>query len=605
MTHSADIVILSATPAGIAAAIAAARLGRSSVILERTSHIGGLPANGLGITDIVTRAATGGIFNEFIARIREHYRTTCGETSQQFADCADGYRFEPHVAELMLEAMLAEQPAIRVLRRRQFDADAANVTMEGSRLTAMTVTNLDTRQRETFRGSVFIDASYEGDLASAAGVAYRVGRESAEEYGEPCAGRAYWSWTTGELLEGSTGEADHAIQAYNYRVCLTTRDDRVPIAKPADYRREDYLPIIDDLASGRLRHAVYRYPRAACAKPVPIPNGKFDTNDHPKSLISTDLPKENWPYPDADWTWRDRFARRLRDYELGMLWFCQHDDALPAEFRADAMKWGLPCDEFADNGHFPRQVYVREARRIVGEYTFTARDCMSPDDVPIWRDVLTGRAAGHEEQRPPAHHDSVTGSHYPLDSHACRKREPGRSQLDGYIALEKITRPYTVPYRVMVPQRVDGLLVPVACSASHLGFGTLRMEPCWMALGHAAGVAGHLAIVHDIAPRSVDVPAMQGILLDQGAVLIYIRDVPAGHPLFRLCQHLGVRGLFTELDARLDELLDDETASQWSAALGVTARGKGMTRGSFLKEHGGHLSGRAAAPRVTGTARHG
>jgi hypothetical protein len=525
MTRSepdADVVVVGATPGGLAAAIAAARLGRRVTVLERTRHIGGFPANGLGITDIVIREATGGIFREFIQRVKAHYVSAYGESSLQLKDCDQGYRFEPSVAEQIFEAMVREQPSITVRQQRQFDAKPGNARKIGQRLDQILATNLDSGETESYRAPVFVDASYEGDLAAAAGAPYRVGRESKDEHGEPCAGRVYWSWDTGELLEGSTGEADRAVQAYNYRLCLTNRDElRVTVEKPADYRREDYISIIEDVKAGRLQHGVARWPKPACFKPVPTPNGKFDTNDHPKSLVSSDLPEENWSYPEADWTWRDQFAQRLRDYELGLLWFCQHDRELPESFRRDAQQWGLCRGEYEDNGNFPRQLYVREGRRILGEYLFTALDCIAPSDLPRALDVLAGRAESNPNDQALRHRDAITSAHYPIDSHACRKREKDRAVLDGYFALAKITRPYQVPYGVIVPQKVDGLLVPVACSATHLGFGTLRMEPCWMALGQAAGAAAHLSMSQATTPRAVDATELQKILEQQGAVLFH------------------------------------------------------------------------------------
>jgi hypothetical protein len=579
-----DVLILGATPGGIAAAIAAARLGHRVLVLERSSHIGGLPANGLGITDIQTREATGGVFKEFIQRIKVHYVSTYGNDSQQVADCSDGYRFEPHIAEAAIESMVAETPGIEVLRRRQFDADAANVTIRSNRLREACVINLETGTTESYGADVFVDATYEGDLAAAAGAPYRVGREGRDEYGEPCAGRVYWSWDSGELLEGSTGEADRAVQAYNYRFCLTKDPAlRVPIIRPKDYRRDDYVSIKRDVADGRLQHGIYRYPRAACAKPVPIPNGKFDTNDHPKALISTDLPEENWSYPEADWAWRDRFAQRLREYELGLIWFCQHDSSLPEGFRKDALEWGLAGDEYVDNNFFPRQLYVREGRRIMGEYLFTALDCIPPLDVPKALDILAGRDEPSENERPPHHADSITAAHYPLDSHACRKREPGRTQLDGYFALGRITRPYQVPYRVIIPKRVEGLLTPVPCSATHLGFGTLRMEPCWMALGQAAGVAAHLAASNDTVPRGVSVEKLQSILIEQRAVLTFLRDVPADHPSFAALQWAALKGLFPGYDAEPGRRVERGEAIRWTSELGIADLPKPMLDGKITR----------------------
>ena len=194
---------------------------------------------------------------------------------------------------------------------------------------------------------------------------------------------------------------------------------------------------------------------------------------------------------------------------------------MPESFRRDAQQWGLCRGEYEDNGNFPRQLYVREGRRIMGEYLFTALDCIAASDLPHALDILAGRAEPNPKDHAPRHRDAITSAHYPIDSHACRKREPGCAALDGYFALARITRPYQVPYGVIVPQKVDGLLVPVACSATHLGFGTLRMEPCWMALGQAAGVAAHLSISQARPPRAVNVIELQKILEQQGAVLFH------------------------------------------------------------------------------------
>jgi hypothetical protein len=568
----AQVVVLGATPAGLAAAMAAGDAGRRVLVLERGAHLGGLPANGLGITDIATRGSVGGLFAQFIALVREHYVQRYGPDSPQVRDCSDGYHFEPHVAEMILRRMLALRPSVQVLLHRQFDADDRNVRIQGQRLVALRV--LDRRDGSTqwIEGDCFIDAGYEGDLAAAAGVPFRVGRESTLDTGEPFAGRVYWSWSTRRVLEGSSGAGDDAVQAFNFRLCMTNDPARrVPITRPTDYRREDYLRVIDDVAGGRLRHAVYRYPRAAVAKPVPIPNGKFDVNDHPKSLISTDLPEENWAYPTADWAWRDRFEQRLRDYELGLLWFCQHDEALPEAFRLDAQQWGLACDEFVDHDCFPRQMYVREARRIEGVYTFSALDCIAAADVPLAAAIVAGEAAPAPDQRPPVHRDSVTAAHYPIDSHACRKAQPGHDALDGYFALNEITRPYTVPYRVMLPREVDGLLVPVACSATHLGFGTLRMEPCWMALGEAAGVAADLALRLNMPLREAPIAALQRGLLARGAVLFYCDDLPSDPDQAAALQIIGLRGGVAGYMCRPTEPIDAPTLQHWRQLLGVTS----------------------------------
>jgi hypothetical protein len=279
--------------------------------------------------------------------------------------------------------------------------------------------------------------------------------------------------------------------------------------------------------------------KSGVMNPVRLPNSKFDANNHHYSLLSTDLPEENWWYPKADWKWRDAFAIRLKNYTLGLLWFAQHDTMLPLEFRKDCLKYGLCKDEYLDNKHFPRQVYVREARRIEGEHFFTAHDALP---VP-------------ESERPPVHQTSVTASHYAIDSHAMRKREPQRVHLDGFISYH--TQPYTVPYGVMVPRNSENLLVPVCVSASHVGLGTLRMEPCWMALGQAAGLASSMAI-DDATPVSrIQVGKLQDKLLNQKAVLIYVKNVPPNHADYKVVQKavlkLGIPTYEIDLNARVTE----------------------------------------------------
>jgi hypothetical protein len=567
------VVVVGGTPGGICAAVAAARSGSRVLLLERTAHFGGLPANGLGATDIATRGATGGLFLEFVRRVRAHYVTRYGADSPQVKDCSDGYHFEPQVAERVFEAMLAEQANITARRGRQFDADRKNVAKDGDRLTGITVTERATGKRERVVADVFIDATYEGDLAAAAGCAFETRREGKKEYGEPFAGRVYRPWGVGKLGAGSTEEGDDTLQAYNYRLCLTNRpENRLLPEKPKGYRRDDYASLVGDARRGYLKHF---FPRrqpgedVGAFNPVTLPNGKTDSNNHHRSFVSSDLPEENWPYPRADWKWRDRFAERLRAYTLGLLWFCQNDPELPETFREEARQWGLAKDEYADNGHFPRQMYVREGRRITGEYLFTARDAMAPEDVPDAYAIMAGEKPPTKGLRAPVKADSITASHYPIDSHAVRKREPERVHLDGFLGLALITKPYQVPYGVIVPKGVDGLLCPVPVSATHLGFGTLRMEPCWMALGHAAGVAAHLSRTRKVPPRAVPVAELQARLLAEGQVLIYLSDATSAHRHWPALQRAGCRGCFPRLAADPDAPVDAETARDWSARAGV------------------------------------
>lgn len=527
-----DLIILSATPGGIAAGISAARLGKTSLILERTRFIGGLPANGLGATDIATRGATGGIFFEFIQRIKQIYVDKFGVESKEVEDCSDGYRFEPSVAERVFTEMLdGYKGQIDVLRERQFDFQSWDLRMseDGTKIQAIYVTNLETGARETYRASVFVDASYEGDLIAAANVPYYIGRESRSQYGEVGAGRVYKLWR-GPECTGTDYTGDNAVQAYNYRLCITDNpDNRVRIQKPARYNRDEYVSLIQDVKSGahtgmdsleitqrQLDENVKRAERNLPPQPdyipgirrlssiIKLPQEKYDGNNMHFAFISTDLPEENWPYPTSSWDWRDKFAIRLREYTEGLFYFAQNDPELPLYFRELIQEWGWAKDEYVENGHFPRQIYVREGRRMKGKYLFTAHDSLPT--------AFNGR--------PPVHHDSITASHYQLDSHPVRKREPGRVHLDGMLGYP--CAPYTVPYRVMVPDSpVANLIAPVPVSATHIGFSTLRMEPCWMALGQAAGVAASLSIDEGVAAGDVSIDKLQDTLLNDGAVLVY------------------------------------------------------------------------------------
>lgn len=545
-----DAVIVGGTPAGIMAGIAVARGGRRAVILERSAHVGGLPANGLGATDIHTKGATGGLFLEFVRRIEAHYVEHYGADSQQARDCAGGYRFEPHVAELILLAMIAEQGAnLEVRTLRQFDHEPRNAIKAGAALRRIKIINRSTGAEEIYSAAVFVDATYEGDLAAAAGAPYMLGREGAQEYGEPCAGKFYQRWAGRPDEVFSTGQGDNAVQSYNYRLPLTTVAANMRrIEKPSTYKRAEYVSLIEDLRLNRFAGPPTPLEFdgiGAITNMVPLPNGKVDGNNQHAAFISTDLPEENWPYPTASWTWRDQFARRLRDYILGLFYFAQNDPELPADFRERCQRWGLSRDEFTDNDNFPRQIYVREGRRIRGEYLFTAHDALS-------------------KRHSRAHMTSITASHYSLDSHACLKREAGRPHLDGIFGYR--TQPYSVPYGVIVPLQVENLLIPAPASGTHIGFSTLRMEPCWMALGEAAGEAINLSLQTGSTVRALNVVALQRRLLAAGAVLTYFEDAAPGDNSYQALQFFALRGFLGDsYQARLADLVADAQRAQWTA----------------------------------------
>ena len=508
-----DVVVAGATPGGIAAAIAAARYGHTVALVEGHAHVGGMAASGLGKSDIEHRGMIRGIFQEFVDHVRDHYLARFGSDGHDFALCRDGYYYEPSVAEAVFTQMLAAEPGIHVL----LGARIESAESQDGKIVAASFRTCSSGTVQRLKAHVFIDATYEGDLFAAAGAAFRIGREGQADFAEPHAGQIYFDYQNVRLLPRSTLLGDDRLPAYTYRLCLTTRtDNAVPLTAPPDgYDRATYLPYLEDLQAGRLAGpaklvegrgyypAHFNTPVRALSV-AEIPNGKVDANINPRPLAFP-FPEENAGYLQADWARRDAIARRHRELVLGLLWFIQNDPAISRAHRALANAYHLPRDEFADNGHFPFQLYVREGRRLQGLYTLTEHD------------VAETGVAGYSRR----HVDAIAVGEFPIDSFPVRKRQAGDDiVLEGYIGmLEAITRPYQIPYRIMVPAAVDGLLVPVAASATHVAFSTIRMEPTWMALGQAAGTAAHLAIRSGLPVRDVPSNALQQALLAAGQVL--------------------------------------------------------------------------------------
>lgn len=518
--YAQDVVVYGGTPGGIAAATAAARLGRQVTLVEYHHHIGGMTASGLGKSDIENRAMIGGLFKEFVAEVFSHYATTYGPDHENTRLCQDGYYAEPHVAERVFEAMLARHDNVTILKGWKL----ASAHVESNTLTSIDIVDRGSGDTRRLPAKVFVDATYEGDLFAAAGAEFRLGRESRQEFGEPHAGVIYFDYQNREFLPGSTGEADDRLPAYTYRLCLT-RDPQNAVRMtepPPDYDRNRYLGYFDDLEAGRLAGPkVFKPGRGynpahfntlvRALSVTDIPNGKTDVNINPRPL-GFPFAEENRGYIDGDDATRQRIATRHRNLTLGLLWFLQNDPEVPEAHRALANELHLPKDEFTDNGHFPWQLYVREGRRLVAEYTLTEHD-------------ITGK--GLEPRR---HPDTIAVGEFPIDSFPCRKRQPTDTVvLEGYLGmLDYITRPYEIPYRIMIPRQVDGLIVPVAAGTTHVAFSSIRMEPTWMCLGQAAGVAAHLAIREGVPPRHVPIDDLQAILREQNAVLEIPSPPPAG-----------------------------------------------------------------------------
>jgi len=509
-----DAFIYGATPAGIAAAVVISRMGRRAVLADSRAHVGGMAASGLGKSDVEKPEYIGGLFREFVGRVHAYYETRYGTHAAQAQLCKRGFYYEPHVAESVFDAMLAECPKLTVLKGYRLN----HAAMDGLRLCAVELVDGESGAVTTLEAGVFLDASYEGDLYAAAGAKFHVGRESRDAHGESLAGHIYYDYENGVILPGSTGEADGALPAWTYRLFLTTEpENSVPMAGPPDtYDRAVYTPYFEELEAGRLAGPkVFHegrgyYPEhfntmMRALSVTRMPNGKADVNINPRPLAFP-FPEENRGYLEGDWETRMAIEKRHRDLCLGLLWFLQNDGEVPEAHRAMARAYQLPRDEFADNGHFPWQLYIREARRLDGCYTITQHDVSVGED---------GRAREFQ------HGDVIAMGEFPIDSFPAHKRQPGDTVvLEGYLGmLGHLTRPYKIPYRAMLPTEIDGLIVPGALSATHVAYSSIRMEPTWMALGQAAGVAAHLALQHGCPPRDVPVAELRELLRKQGQVI--------------------------------------------------------------------------------------
>lgn len=494
--HAQDVVLIGGTPGGIATAVTAARLGHAVTLVEYHRRIGGMSASGLGASDIENRAMIQGFFREFVDRVKAHYVAAYGAESEAVKLCKDGYWYEPKVAEQVFEGFIAEQPKITVLKHHQL----MSAEVKDGRVVAVTILNRDTKAEQKLSAKVFVDATYEGDLIAAAGAEFRLGREGRDDFGEPHAGHIY-NIPGGERI-GGTGEGDKRMQAFTFRIPLSSNpENQVPLsAPPAGYDRTRYLGYFDDLKGGRFGKNL-----TTIAFTVrKLPNDKVELNMKPVPLGFV-FAEENVGYIEAGWPERERITARIRDLSLGLLWFLQHDEEVPYNAHQTALMY-QPCrDEFPEYDHFPFQLYVREGRRLVGEFTLSERNITEQPGLPSER----------------MHEDAIAVGEFPIDSFPMQKRQPGDTVvLEGYLGmLKKITRPYQIPYRIMIPKKIDGLIVPVPASTTHVAFSSIRLEPTWMALGQAAGVAAHLAIDQNVALRKVPVKEMQETLTKQGQVI--------------------------------------------------------------------------------------
>ncbi|MCR9199430.1 MAG: FAD-dependent oxidoreductase [Planctomycetaceae bacterium] len=524
----ADVVVYGGTSAGVIAAVQAKTMGRSVVIVGPDRHLGGLSSGGLGWTDTGRKEVIGGLARDFYHRIWKKYQQPATWKFQRAEDyggrgqgtpAVDGanrtmWIFEPRVAEKVFHDYVREFD-IPVYRDEWLNRQAGVEKTDG-RLQSITMLS-----GKTFVGKMFIDATYEGDLMATAGITYHVGRESSEVYGED------WNGVQTGVLHhrhhfdaipkktridpyvvpgdpssgviagvsadppGKKRAGDHRVQAYCFRMCLTNDpENRIPFQKPENYDAANYELL------GRILDAGWR---DVFGKFDPIPNHKTDTNNH--GPMSTDNIGRNYDYPEATYEQRRAIIRQHEQYQQGWLWYLSHDPRVPADIREKMQTWGLPKDEFADNGHWSHQLYIREARRMVGHFVMTENELLQKRPTP----------------------QSVGMGSYTIDSHNVQRyiTADGYVQNEGDIGVK--CRPYQIAYGSMIPRRTEctNLLVPVCVSSSHIAFGSIRMEPVFMILGQSAATAAVMAIDADQHVQDVDYDALRQRLLDDGQVLSY------------------------------------------------------------------------------------
>lgn len=512
-----DVVIYGATSAGVAAAVQVHRMGKTVVVVAQGKHIGGLTTGGLGQTDIGNKFVIGGISKEFYARIakkyenpeawkwqrKEVYKST-GQRKE--TDESAMWTFEPKVAMEVIGDMIRENE-ISVVYDERLDF-SKGVQMEGSEIKYIV-----SETGKKYYGRVFIDATYEGDLMALSGVSYTVGRESGSQYGEDLNGvrieqAIYHQFPDGVdpyvvagdaasgLLPGVNpginpeGTGDNKVQAYCFRMCLTNvPGNRVPFEKPEGYNEIEYEMLFRSIDAGFKKQFFIM---------SAMPNGKTDSNNY--GPLSSDYIGRNYQYPDGDYKKRAEIIREHEIYQKGLMWTLANHPRIPDDIRNEFSQWGLPKDEFIDNGHWTPQLYIREARRMISNFVMTQLHCTQDS-------IVT---------------QSVGMGAYTMDSHNVQRHV----NINGHLKNEGDVEvggfgPYPISYKAIVPKRdqCTNLLVPVCLSASHIGFGSIRMEPVFMVLGQSAATAACMAIDENDVVQDVDYEVLKARLIADKQIL--------------------------------------------------------------------------------------
>ncbi|QQS49289.1 MAG: FAD-dependent oxidoreductase [Acidobacteriota bacterium] len=522
-----DLVIYGGTAAAVTAAVQAKKMGKSVIIVSPDRHLGGLSSGGLGFTDTGNKAVIGGLAREFYHRVWRHYNQPEAwnwEKREEYGNKGQGtpaidgemrtmWIFEPHVAEKVFEDLIKEHK-IEVVRDEWLDR-AKGVRKSGGR-----IVEIRTLSGRAYSGRMFIDATYEGDLMAAAGVDYHVGREANSVYGETWNGvqtgvlhhRHHFGAVAKPISPyvipgdpksgvlprisaeppGEYGKGDSKVQAYCFRMCLSDHpENRVPFPKPEGYDPKQYELLVRIFDAG-WRETFHKFDR--------VPNRKTDTNNH--GPMSTDNIGFNYDYPEASYERRREIIREHENYQKGWLYFIANDPRVPKEVQERMRRWGLAKDEFRDNGNWPHQIYVREARRMIGKYVMTEHELLKRRQTP----------------------EPVGMGSYGIDSHNIQRyiTPEGYVQNEGDIGVST-NGPYQIAYGSLVPRKgqVENLLVPVCVSSSHIAFGSIRMEPVFMILGQSAATAAALAIDGKIPVQDVPYARLREQLIKDNQVLEY------------------------------------------------------------------------------------
>lgn len=551
-----DLVVVEGTPGGITMAVRAAREGLNVLLVNHNEHLGGILSSGLGVWDTQYEGKRAPFYDEVRQAIFEHYRTTYGENSEQYKQALPGKsghtngKFEPKVAEMIFDRLVAKEKQLTVWKGYV----PVEVKRNGPLIEAVTFRAENGKEKRTVAAKVFADCTYEGDLAALARVPFRVGREARAEYREPHAGKVFMVSSskapTPELAKAaelhgslnlrkftgfqtiaseSTGEADGEVQAFNYRTILSSDPaNRLPVAKPAHYD----VAALKKLEFGSIVQ--------------PLPNKKIGWNR--PQLIGP-----HTAYVEGDAKTRQQVMDAHWEATMALLYYLQNDESVTPERRKYFGQFGLAKDEFTDNGQRPYEFYVREARRIVGRYVFTQHDAMLAKTY--------GRA--------PVHEDSIGVTEWYMDTHACTTNRVAGSMDEGKMMLHYETFPGQVPYRALLPQGVDNLLVPVCLSSTHVAWGTIRLEPTWMNICESATYAAVQAVKNKQTPAAIDADKLLRTLAEKRVMLTFFNDVDMNgkEAWIPAAQYFGAKGFFTTYDARLNEPLTMQVAMRWASGL--------------------------------------